>query len=100
MASEEALKFTEASVSRAQATLHLEPITGRYRLVHETAASNPTRVNGHRHHLRCQVVERKLVAARRESGLGPGDVESDDSAVSPADGEFGDLERTCRCTHR
>lgn len=48
MATEEALKFTEASVSRAQATLHLDPITGRYRLEHETAASNPTRVNGHR----------------------------------------------------
>ena len=45
-------------------------------------------------------LERIEMAARREAGLGPGDVEADDALVAVADGQLGDLHRSRELAHR
>src|SRR6185369_5813631 len=46
------------------------------------------------------LIERLEVARRAVTGLGAGDVESDDARVAPADGAFGDLDGAGGLAHR
>src|SRR5688572_7405771 len=57
-------------------------------------------VDGHREALPREEVERVGESRRREPGLGPGDVESDDAAVAMPQGELGDLLAAIEVTHR
>ena len=58
------------------------------------------RVDGDRHELAGEVIERGAMPRRQEAGLGAGDVEADDATLAVADGELGDLEPEVVVPHR
>ena len=57
-------------------------------------------MDGDRHELAREVVERGAVTRRQEACLGAGDVEADDAPLTVAHGEFGDLEAPVVVPHR